>query len=104
MWLKGERLLSHNKIIPEPVERQHLTTPAPQQGDSNIAMPIMQTVLTARSGRQYRADGGKLLDNYGVITYYPALKRAARDHVYPFGKDATRWNIPSGSLIPASAD
>jgi hypothetical protein len=26
MWLKGEGLFSHNKIIPEPVERQHLST------------------------------------------------------------------------------
>jgi hypothetical protein len=25
MWLKGEGLLSHNKIIPEPVERQQLS-------------------------------------------------------------------------------
>jgi len=25
MWLKGEGLFSHNKIIPEPVERQRLS-------------------------------------------------------------------------------
>jgi len=47
MWLKEEGLFSHNKIIPEPVERQRLSNVVRQTRMATAVSKSLQSCLSA---------------------------------------------------------